>query len=120
MTDQQQRAGVVGNQFFKQLQGLRVQVVGGFVKDHDVGGAFEDAGEHQPVPFTPGKIPCRSPGSFRCEQELLEVAVDVSGLAVDFQGLLSLADVFDHRFLFLDLFAELVEVDRLQPGAVPD
>ena len=55
MADQEYRSFIVGEQFFKQVQGVDVQVVRGFIQHQHIGWPGEQPGEQQTVAFPAGQ-----------------------------------------------------------------
>jgi len=49
VADQQNRAGVVGQEFLEQFQGFEVEVVGGLVEHQQVAGLGQRHGQREPA-----------------------------------------------------------------------
>ncbi len=55
MADQKGGAGIVGDHFLQQVQGLQIEVVGGLVQYQEIGRHGEQLGEQEPRPLAAGK-----------------------------------------------------------------
>ena len=53
MADQEDGAGVISQQFFQQVQGFDVKVVGGFVEHQHIRGLGKQASQQQAVALPP-------------------------------------------------------------------
>lgn len=120
VTDEQDGAVVVEEEFFEEFKSFEVEIVGGFVEEEDIGGLGEHFGQEESVSFAAGEAPDGGAGESGGEEEVLEVAEDVAGFAVDEDGLGAGADVFGGGFLFVKFGVELIKVGDLEVGAVGD
>ena len=118
MADQQQRAGVIGEQFLEQFERFDVEVVGRLVHHQQVGRLREQPGQQQAVAFAAGQPRDRRARAFGGEQEILQVADHVLGLAADLDVFAALGDVLDRVPVLAQGGAVLVEVRDLQLGAL--
>ena len=83
VADQQDRPLILDQQAFEQLQRLDVEVVGRLVQDQHVRRPGEQLGQQEPAPLAAGEELDQAPRPLGREEEVLEVADDVPGLAVD-------------------------------------
>ena len=84
MTDQEQGAGIFGEQFLEQFQGFDIEVVGRFVQHQHIGRFGEQAGQQQTVTLTTGQRTDRRTGTLRREQEIFQIADHMLLGATDF------------------------------------
>ena len=119
MADQEDRPLVVDQQAFEQFQRLDVEVVGRLVEDQHVRRLGEQLGQQEPAPLAAGEELDQAPRPLGREEEVLQVAEDVPGLAVD-RDRVVLADVLLDGLLLVERGLQLVEVGDLQVGAVAD
>ena len=111
--DHDQRAGVIDQDVLEDVEGLGVEVIGRFVEHQDVGGLGEEAREQQAVAFAAGEHLGLGAGAGGVEEEVLEVADDVTGAALHRDRIAVAGEVFGDGLVVVDLVAHLVEVDDL-------
>ena len=83
MADDQDRAGIVGEQLLQQVERLDVEIVGRLVEHQQVGRQRQRARQHEPAALAARQLADRRAGLLGREQEVLHVADDVAALAVD-------------------------------------
>ena len=83
MADEQDRAGIVAEQFLQEIERLDVEIVGRLVEHQQVGRLRQRAREHQPPALAAGQFADRRARLFGREQEVPHVADDMAPLAVD-------------------------------------
>ncbi|MNZ98110.1 hypothetical protein D3C78_1173850 [compost metagenome] len=81
--------------FFQQLQGFHIEVVGRFVEDQQVGRFAEQLGQQQAGALAARQRLHRRARTLRREQEIAEVAEDVAILPIDGDELAALGNVVD-------------------------
>ena len=101
MADQQDRPLVLDQQALEQLQRLDVEVVGRLVEDQHVRRPGEQLRQQEPAPLAAGEELDQAPRPLGREEEVLQVAEDVPGLAVD-RDRVVLADVLLDRLLLVE------------------
>ena len=119
MADQKDRARVLAQQLLKQIEGLDVEVVGGFVQDQHVGGLGKQPSQQQPVALPATERAHRGIGARWGKQEILHVADDVFAATVDFNPLAARADGVGQGRIQGELVAQLIKVGHFQLGATP-
>ena len=117
MAHEEERAVVLHQQFFQQLQRLDVEVVGRLVQHQHVGRPREQARQQQTVALAAGERFDRRTRAFRREQEIAEIADDVFLRAADLDEVRALADGVGQRGVVVELRAQLVEIGHAQLGA---
>ena len=117
MGDDDERAGVVDEDIFQDVEGFGVEVVGGFVEDQDVGGLGKESREEEAIAFAPREDLGLGTGPGRVEEEVLQVTDDVAGAALHFHAVGIPSDVFSDGLGVINLFTHLVEVDDFDFGA---
>ena len=105
MADQQQRARIVQQQVFEQLQGLDIQIVGRLIQHQQVGRQGKQARQQEAVAFPAGQGAYRGAHPVGGKEKILQVTDQVARFAVDQNGIASLADVIQHRLAFIELGA---------------
>ena len=119
VADQEHRPLVLDQERLQQLERLDVQVVGRLVQNQQVRRLGEELGQQQAAAFAAGEVLDQAARAFRGEQEILEVADDVPGLAVDRDHVV-VADVLLDGLFLVERRFQLVEVGDLEPGAEAD
>ena len=114
----QQRAAVPHELLLQHLQGLDVQVVGGLVKDQQVGGLGQEPGQDDAVALAAGQGGHRTQGALGAEKETLEIAHHVARPAVDEDVVAAVRHGVGHGLLRIQLPPQLIEVADLQVGAL--
>ncbi len=102
---------------FEQLESFHVEVVGRFVEHQQVGRLTEQLGQQEPCPLASRQRLDRRPCPLRAEQEVAEIAQDMTILAIDGDELTSFGEVVDHGLFQLQLVTQLVEIRHFQLGA---
>ena len=120
MTNQQHGAVKGQQNLLQQLQGFDVQIVGGLVEYQQVGWLAEEFRQDCTILFTTGQRFYRRAHTLGTEQEIAEVGYRVPALAVDFDKVLTTADVVYQVFLRLQLIAQLIGVGQFQLAAKDD
>jgi len=120
VADQEQRARVILQSGFQQLERFDVEVVGGLVEHQDVGGAREEAREEQAVPLAAGEHRHLGVGAARREEEVAEIANHVLAPIGRLDPFGAGADGVGDCLLVVEHGAQLVEVRRLHVGAAAD
>ena len=120
VADEEHGARVVLQQFFQQVDGFDVQVVGGLVQHQHGGGAGEQAGQQQAVALAAREGPHGRMRAGGREQKVAQVAAHMLALPVDLDPLAAGADEVFQRGVQVNRVAQLVEVGHLQVGAAAD
>ena len=87
MAHQQDGAGVGQQPLFQELEGLGVEVVGGFVEHQDVRRDAEQPGKQQAVAFAAREQTYGGLDLVAGEEEVLEIAHDVARFAAHDHGI---------------------------------
>ena len=103
---------------FEQLQRFQIEIVGRLVQHEHVRRPREQPRDQQAVAFAARQRLHRRSGPFGREEEVAQVAVHVTRLAVDDDGVVAIADGVEHRPLRIELLALLIVVRDLDVGAV--
>src|SRR6185437_12378214 len=85
VADDDDGAGIVAQHLLQQVEGFEVEVVGGLVEDEDITGQRQEARKAQAAAFAARQFFDRGAGLLGREQEVLHVAHDVLGHAIDDQ-----------------------------------
>jgi len=120
VTDQQQGPIEIHQQFFKQLQGFQVQVVGRFVQYQYVGRLGEQLGQQQSVALATRKRLDRLAAAFGWKQKVTQVTDYVLGPAVDLDLVGTTGDIVDNGFFEIELIPQLIEIGNFQTRAEVD
>jgi hypothetical protein len=105
-------AGEIIKSVFQGAQGIDIQIVGRFVEQQNIGFAFDDVGQMQPVAFA-----ARQYANFfllvsTAEVEPGSVGTGVDQLAAQHEGLLAVANCLPHRFGRIQNIALLIHISQ--------
>lgn len=114
MADQQHGALIAVNQLFQQLQRFDVEIVGWFIEDQQIARFQKQLSQQQAVTLTARQRLHRRHRAFRVEQEVLQVAQDVTRTTVDHHFLFAFRQVVHHRALRIEIRAVLIEIGHFQ------
>ena len=120
MGDEEQRAGVVLQRCFEQLERFDVEVVGRLIQHQHIGRAREEAREEQAVALAAGEHRHLGVGAARREEEVAEIANHVLAPIGRLDPFGAGADGVGDCLLVVEHGAQLVEVRRLHVGAAAD
>ena len=119
VADHQHGAGVIDEPFFEQFECFRVEIVGRFVEHDHVGRLGKEPGQQHPIPLATGEKFHQRAGPLGAKQKILQIADDMPGLTADLHGFIAVGNIIGHRFLIVELFAELIEIGDLQIRSQP-
>ena len=121
MADQNDRAGIVGNQFLQQIKRIEIQIIGRLVKHQQIGRLCQSAGKHRSGALAAGKLAHSSTCLLRREQEILHVTENMALLISDHQHVANTAGQHVFQALrVIKLLALLVERQHFQIGTQLD
>ena len=120
MADQENRAVVIGQQLFKQLQCFDVQVIGRLVEYQHIGRPGEQARQQQAVALTAGQTLDRRIGTRWRKQEVAQIALDMLALIADLDPLATRADRVGQGRFHIERIAHLVEIGHVDLRAHAD
>ena len=120
MADNEHGARVVRQELLQQFERLGVEVVRRLVEDEHVGGLEEESREQQSRSLAAGEKAYRNTGPLRREEEVLQVAMHMTGPPVDRDPVVAVCHGVDHGAVGVEPLARLIEVDNLQPRTGAD
>ena len=110
--DHDQRAGIIDEDVLKDVEGLGVEVIGGFIEHEHVRRLGKQAGEQESVTFAAREHLGLGASARGVEEEILEVTDDVTRAALHRDRIAITREVLGDGLIVVDLLAHLVEVDH--------
>ena len=120
MAHEQQRAAEFHEQILQQLQRLRIEIVRRLVEHEHVARFREESRKQQAVPLAARQRLDRGARPRRIEEKIFEVGNHVPRLAIDRHRRIAVRHRILHAQRLVELCAQLVEIDHLQPRALLD
>ncbi len=120
MADQQQGTLIVQQQFFKQLKGFHIKVVGRFVHYQQIRRPDEQFGQQQAIAFSSRQCLDRLPRPRWRKKKILQVADDVLREPVDGDCISAAGHVVDDRGFQVQLRTQLIEIGDFHFAPHPD